>query len=132
MAAARIGFIGLGSQGGPMAERIVAAGHSLTVWARRAEVLEPFLAAGASADALPAGRNLAHLALDHAGERVALDRALECRVEPAVAHRRRAREGELPVLELDARDGVLAALALPGGLERAIGLLDDGEPGGRL
>ena len=51
MALERIGFIGLGSQGAPMAERIVAAGHSLTVWARRAEVLEPFLAAGASAAA---------------------------------------------------------------------------------
>jgi 3-hydroxyisobutyrate dehydrogenase-like beta-hydroxyacid dehydrogenase len=51
MALERIGFIGLGSQGGPMAERIVAAGHSLTVWARRAEVLGPFLAAGASAAA---------------------------------------------------------------------------------
>jgi 3-hydroxyisobutyrate dehydrogenase len=44
----RIGFIGLGSQGGPMAERIVAAGYPLTVWARRAEVLEPFLASGAT------------------------------------------------------------------------------------
>ena len=51
MALQRIGFIGLGSQGGPMAERIVAAGHSLTVWARRAEALEPFLATGASAAA---------------------------------------------------------------------------------
>ncbi len=44
-----IGFIGLGSQGGPMAERIVAAGYPLTVWARRAEALEPFVAAGATA-----------------------------------------------------------------------------------
>lgn len=45
----KAGFIGLGSQGGPMAERILAAGISLTVWARRAEALEPFTAAGASA-----------------------------------------------------------------------------------
>jgi len=45
----RIGFIGLGSQGGPMAERIVAAGLPLTVWARRPEALEPFLAKGAQA-----------------------------------------------------------------------------------
>ncbi len=51
MALQRIGFIGLGSQGGPMAERIVAAGHSLTVWARRAEALEPFIATGAKAAA---------------------------------------------------------------------------------
>lgn len=44
-----VGFIGLGSQGGPMAARIAAAGFPLRVWARRAEALEPFLAAGASA-----------------------------------------------------------------------------------
>jgi 3-hydroxyisobutyrate dehydrogenase-like beta-hydroxyacid dehydrogenase len=47
----RIGFIGLGSQGGPMAERIAAAGYPLTVWARRAEALAPFVAKGASAAA---------------------------------------------------------------------------------
>lgn len=45
---ARIGFIGLGSQGGPMAERIVQAGLSLVVWARRPDVLERFATAGAS------------------------------------------------------------------------------------
>lgn len=43
------GFIGLGSQGGPMAERMLAEGFPLTVWARRAEALEPFVAQGASA-----------------------------------------------------------------------------------
>jgi 3-hydroxyisobutyrate dehydrogenase-like beta-hydroxyacid dehydrogenase len=31
-------FIGLGSQGAPMAERMLAAGFPLTVWARRPEV----------------------------------------------------------------------------------------------
>jgi len=36
------GFIGLGSQGAGMAERIVAAGIPTTLWARRAESLEPF------------------------------------------------------------------------------------------
>jgi 3-hydroxyisobutyrate dehydrogenase-like beta-hydroxyacid dehydrogenase len=45
----RVGFIGLGSQGGPMAERIVAAGYPLTIWARRPEALDPFVAAGANA-----------------------------------------------------------------------------------
>lgn len=45
----RIGFIGLGSQGGPMAHRIADAGLPLTVWARRAEALEPYLAKGAQA-----------------------------------------------------------------------------------
>ncbi|MEW9854063.1 NAD(P)-dependent oxidoreductase [Novosphingobium sp. M1R2S20] len=43
----RVGFIGLGSQGGPMAERILAAGYPLTVWARRSEVAEDLAAKGA-------------------------------------------------------------------------------------
>ena len=47
----RIGFIGLGSQGGPMAERIVDAGLPLTIWARRPEALEPYVAKGAEAAA---------------------------------------------------------------------------------
>ncbi|MEV0248156.1 NAD(P)-dependent oxidoreductase [Nocardia sp. NPDC050712] len=38
----RVGFIGLGIQGGPMARRIAEAGHPTTLWARRAEALEPF------------------------------------------------------------------------------------------
>lgn len=48
-AAIRAGFIGLGSQGGPMAERIRAAGFPLAVWARRPEAVEPFMAKGAVA-----------------------------------------------------------------------------------
>ena len=38
----RGGFIGLGSQGAPMARRIVDSGHPLTIWARRPETVEPF------------------------------------------------------------------------------------------
>lgn len=38
----RVGFIGLGSQGAPMARRIVDAGYDTTVWARRSTTLEPF------------------------------------------------------------------------------------------
>jgi 3-hydroxyisobutyrate dehydrogenase len=38
----RVGFIGLGSQGGPMARRIVEAGYETTLWARRPAALEPF------------------------------------------------------------------------------------------
>jgi 3-hydroxyisobutyrate dehydrogenase-like beta-hydroxyacid dehydrogenase len=49
MTTIRTGFIGLGSQGGPMAERMLAAGYPLTVWARRPEALEPFLSKGAQA-----------------------------------------------------------------------------------
>jgi len=44
-----IGFIGVGSQGGPMAHRIVDAGMDLVVWARRPEVLGAYTAKGAKA-----------------------------------------------------------------------------------
>jgi 3-hydroxyisobutyrate dehydrogenase-like beta-hydroxyacid dehydrogenase len=37
-----VGFIGLGSQGGPMARRIVESGYPLLLWARRPESLAPF------------------------------------------------------------------------------------------
>jgi 3-hydroxyisobutyrate dehydrogenase len=38
----KVGFIGLGSQGGPMARRIVEGGYATTLWARRPATLEPF------------------------------------------------------------------------------------------
>jgi len=38
----RVGFIGLGSQGGPMARRIVESGYETTLWARRPESLAPY------------------------------------------------------------------------------------------
>lgn len=41
------GFIGLGSQGAPIARRMLAAGYPVTLWARRAETLEPFAGSGA-------------------------------------------------------------------------------------
>jgi 3-hydroxyisobutyrate dehydrogenase len=47
------GFIGLGSQGGPIARRIVDAGASVTLWARRAETLEPFRGTAAQWAASP-------------------------------------------------------------------------------
>ncbi|MDL4816385.1 NAD(P)-dependent oxidoreductase [Actinomadura opuntiae] len=52
--AMRVGFIGLGSQGGPMAQRIVDAGHPTTLWARRPATLEPFAGTGAAVAASPA------------------------------------------------------------------------------
>lgn len=51
MTASGIGFIGVGSQGGPMAHRIIDAGMPLVVWARRPEVLEAYTAKGAAAAA---------------------------------------------------------------------------------
>ena len=50
----RVGFIGLGSQGGPMARRIVDAGYPMTLWARRPESVEPFADTAAEVAASPA------------------------------------------------------------------------------
>jgi 3-hydroxyisobutyrate dehydrogenase len=44
----RVGFVGLGSQGGPMARRIVDAGYPTTLWARRPESLEPYAGTAAA------------------------------------------------------------------------------------
>jgi 3-hydroxyisobutyrate dehydrogenase len=49
-----VGFIGLGSQGAPMAARIVAAGFPTTLWARRPGSLEPFADTAAKVAASPA------------------------------------------------------------------------------
>lgn len=45
----RVGFIGLGSMGAPMARKLLAWHGGLTVCDMRAEVLEPFTSAGAEA-----------------------------------------------------------------------------------
>ena len=50
----RVGFIGLGSQGGPMARRIVEGGFDLTLWARRPATLEPFADTAAKTAGSPA------------------------------------------------------------------------------
>ncbi|MFA5885257.1 MAG: NAD(P)-dependent oxidoreductase [Acidimicrobiia bacterium] len=54
MSATRAGFIGLGSQGGPMARRIVDAGLPLTLWARRPESVAPFADTAATVASTPA------------------------------------------------------------------------------
>lgn len=50
----RVGFIGLGSQGAPMARRIVEEGFPLTLWARRRESVEPFRDTAATVASSPA------------------------------------------------------------------------------
>jgi 3-hydroxyisobutyrate dehydrogenase len=50
----RVGFIGLGSQGAPMARRIVDAGYPVVLWARRPATLEPFAGTAAKTAASPA------------------------------------------------------------------------------
>ncbi len=51
---ATIAFIGLGNMGRPMVEHLMAAGHALRVFARRAEAMQPFVDRGASGCASPA------------------------------------------------------------------------------
>ncbi len=43
----KVGFIGLGLMGRPMALNLLKAGHELWVWSRRAEAMQPLLDAGA-------------------------------------------------------------------------------------
>ncbi|MCT9083296.1 NAD(P)-dependent oxidoreductase [Streptomyces fulvoviolaceus] len=50
----RVGFIGLGSQGAPMARRIIDAGYETTLWARRPATLMPFEDTPAKRAASPA------------------------------------------------------------------------------
>ncbi|MGQ4334337.1 NAD(P)-dependent oxidoreductase [Streptomyces hayashii] len=52
--ALRVGFIGLGSQGAPMARRVIRAGHETTLWARRPATLAPFEGTGARTASSPA------------------------------------------------------------------------------
>ncbi len=50
----RVGFIGLGSQGGPMARRIAEGGFETTLWARRQASLEPYADTAAKTAGSPA------------------------------------------------------------------------------
>ncbi|MFI6682116.1 NAD(P)-dependent oxidoreductase [Streptomyces sp. NPDC050485] len=50
----KVAFLGLGSMGAPMAARLLAAGHPLTVWNRTAAKAEPLAARGAAVAATPA------------------------------------------------------------------------------
>lgn len=54
MSSQTLGFIGLGNMGRPMVEHLMAAGHTLRLYARRAEVMQPFVVRGAVACASPA------------------------------------------------------------------------------
>ena len=50
----RVGFVGLGIMGRPMALNLLKGGHEVTVWARRPESMAPLLEAGAQGAANPA------------------------------------------------------------------------------
>lgn len=51
---ATVAFIGLGAMGGAMASHLLAAGHRLRVYARRADAMQPFVERGATACTSPA------------------------------------------------------------------------------
>jgi len=59
------GFVGLGSQGAPIARRMLAAGFPMRLWARRRETLEPFEATLAvlTADLHEVASQVKHLGL---------------------------------------------------------------------
>ena len=70
----RCGFIGLGSQGAPMAQRMIDAGYPVVLWARRPESLEPYrgTAATFAADVAELGAQAQHVGIcvvDDAGVR---------------------------------------------------------------
>jgi len=54
----KIGFLGLGAMGTPMALRLLAAGHELSVWNRTEGRTKPLLREGAIAAATPAEAEL--------------------------------------------------------------------------
>ncbi|MGA9063681.1 MAG: NAD(P)-dependent oxidoreductase, partial [Terracidiphilus sp.] len=54
----KIGFLGLGKMGTPMALRLLAAGHELAVWNRTEGKTEPLILEGAIAAATPAEAEL--------------------------------------------------------------------------
>ena len=43
----KVGFVGLGIMGRPMALNLLKAGHDVAVWARREQSMAPLLDAGA-------------------------------------------------------------------------------------
>src|SRR5258706_16184248 len=51
---AKIGFLGLGEMGTPIARRLLGAGHDLVVWNRTAERTAPLAREGAAGAASPA------------------------------------------------------------------------------
>jgi 3-hydroxyisobutyrate dehydrogenase-like beta-hydroxyacid dehydrogenase len=74
--AMKIGFLGLGNMGTPIALRLLAAGHELSVWNRSEERTKPLIHEGAVAAATPAEAELGADAVitmlfdDHAYEEV--------------------------------------------------------------
>ena len=54
VAMAKVGVIGLGAMGTPIARNLLKGGHTVTVFARRAEAMAPLIALGAGGASSPA------------------------------------------------------------------------------
>jgi 3-hydroxyisobutyrate dehydrogenase-like beta-hydroxyacid dehydrogenase len=119
----KIGFIGLGSQGAPIARRIVDAGYPLLLWARRPVSLEPFADTGAQIV-----ESVAELGaqVDHVGICVIDDNGVEqvvLQLIPAM------RAGSRIVIHSTAHPGLCRALAQQA-WQRGIYLVDAPVSGG--
>lgn len=118
-----IGFIGLGSQGGPMALRIVEAGYPLVLWARRPESLEPYAdtAAQTAASVAELGATCDHVGVcvvDDAGVQQVCDELISA-----------MREGSRIAIHSTIHPDCCKALAAKAA-ERGIALLDAPVSGG--
>jgi 3-hydroxyisobutyrate dehydrogenase-like beta-hydroxyacid dehydrogenase len=87
----KVGFIGLGQMGRPMAERLVGAGHSVKVYNRTRAAAEPLARAGAQVverpdELLEAEAVVSMLSDDAALAAVWLDAGLASRMPPGAAH----------------------------------------------
>lgn len=87
----KVGFIGLGQMGRPMAERLVGAGHSVKVYNRTRAAAEPLAGAGAKVverpeELLEAEVVVSMLADDAAVAAVWLDSGLASRMPRSAAH----------------------------------------------
>jgi len=119
----KLGFIGLGSQGAPMARRMIEAGHEVVLWARRPETLEPYKDTTAQfADSIAElGRQVDYCAIcvvDDAGVRKVCDRLL-----PAM------RPGGRIVIHSTVHPGLCRTLAAEAA-QRRLSLLDAPVSGG--
>jgi 3-hydroxyisobutyrate dehydrogenase len=118
-----VGFVGLGSQGAPMARRIVDAGYPLLLWARRPEALAPF--GDTKAESV---RNLAELGAraDHVGVCVVDDAGVRDVVGTLLPH---MRPGSRIAIHSTIHPDTCRALARQAA-ERQIALIDAPVSGG--
>jgi 3-hydroxyisobutyrate dehydrogenase len=72
----KLGFIGTGLMGGPMAARLLAAGHEVSVWNRSPEKLVPLLAKGARRAASPGDAAQGEIAMTCVTDQHALEQVL--------------------------------------------------------